>query len=73
MSMLISFYILMSLIEIKLAQKLMHLKSSLLIWALFLGGLSVFAKIDAQAEINQVFHVDPSLLPMTLAAATFMH
>ncbi|MGF6513004.1 glucan phosphoethanolaminetransferase (alkaline phosphatase superfamily) [Pseudomonas sp. BT76 TE3572] len=72
-SMLISFYILMSLIEIKLAQKLMHLKSSLLIWAVFLGGLSVFAKIDAQAEINQIFHVDSSLLPMTLAAATFMH
>lgn len=72
-SMLLSFYILMSLIEIKLAQKLMHLKSSLLIWAVFLGGLSVFAKIDAQAEINQMFHVDPSLLPMTLAAATFMH
>ncbi|WP_219097855.1 hypothetical protein [Pseudomonas sp. UMAB-40] len=72
-SILISFYILMSLIEIKLTQKLMHLKSSLLIWAVFLGGLSVFAKIDAQAEVNQIFHVDPSLLPMTLAAATFMH
>ncbi|EJL99950.1 MULTISPECIES: hypothetical protein [unclassified Pseudomonas] len=72
-SMLLSFYILMSLIEIKLAQKLMHLKSSLLIWAVFLGGLSVVAKIDAQVEINQMFHVDPSLLPMTLTAATFMH
>ncbi|NWA29211.1 hypothetical protein HX866_30430 [Pseudomonas gingeri] len=72
-SMLIGFYILMSLLEIKLDQKLMHLKSSLLIWAAFFGGLGIFAKIDAQAEINQIFHVDPSLLPMTLTAATFIH
>lgn len=72
-SMLIGFYILMSLLEIKLDQKLMHLKSSLLIWAAFFGGLGFFAKIDAQTEINQIFHVDPSLLPMTLAAATFIH
>lgn len=73
LAMLISTYILMSLLELKLAHRLMHLKSSLLILAVLLGGLSIFAKIDAQAELNQIFHVDPSLLPMTLAAGTFIH
>lgn len=72
-SMLISFYIWMSLIELKLARRLMGLKSSLLIWAVFFGGMSQFAKVDAQVEINQIFHVDSALLPMTLAASTFMH
>ncbi|WP_438301979.1 hypothetical protein [Pseudomonas sp. NMS19W] len=73
LAILVSFYILMSLIEMRLARKLMHLKSSLLIWAVLLGGLGFFARIDAQADINGIFHVDPSLLPMTLAAASFMH
>lgn len=67
------FYALIGLVELTVAKPLVQLKSSSFIWAVCLGGLLFFAKVDAQVDLNQMFHIDPTLLPMTLTLATFMH
>ncbi|WP_156669356.1 hypothetical protein [Pseudomonas sp. DR 5-09] len=72
-TMISSVYVVISLIELKLAGKLMNMKSGLSLWLSVIGLLIWFSKIDAQVEVNNIFGVDASLLPMTTAAATFMH
>lgn len=72
-TMISSVYVIISLIELKLAGKLMNMKSGLSLWLSVIGLLIWFSKIDAQVNVNNIFGVDASLLPMTTTAATFMH
>lgn len=72
-AMISSVYVVMSLIELKLAGRLMSMKSGVYIWISLIGLLIWFSKIDAQVDVNNMIGVDASLLPMTTAAATFMH
>jgi hypothetical protein len=71
-SMIASVYVAMSLVELKLAIRLMSLKSGLFLWLSVIGLLTWFSRIDAQVDVNTIFGVDASLLPMTTSAATFM-
>lgn len=71
-AMIVSVYVVMSLVELKLAGRLMSLKSGLFLWMAVIGLLIWFSRIDAQADVNDIFGVDASLLPMTTTAATFM-
>lgn len=54
-------------------QGLLEFKSSTLWWASGLAILGYYARISAMDDVNKVFHVDPSALPMTLIAAHAMN
>lgn len=68
-----SIYVFMGLVEVTLMHHLMTLKSSLLLWAFFVACLGYVARTKASVDINRIFHMDASVFPMTLAAATLLH
>lgn len=72
-SIIASTYVFFSLLELKLAAELMSLRSIVIIWLSSGGILLWFSKADAMANVNEIFGVDASLLPMTTAAATLIH
>lgn len=66
-------YVFSGLVEITFARKLIDLKSTLILWAIFLACLGYLARVRAVADINEIFHVDATLFPMTIFAAAVMH
>lgn len=73
MSLLLGIYTFMALMELRLGQRLLQWKSTVVLWVVFFGCLSYFAKIQAVSDINSIFHIDASLFPMTLLVATALH
>lgn len=68
-----SIYVFLGLVEIFLMTRLVNLKSSLLLWAFFVACLGYVAKAKASVDINTIFHMESSVFPMTLIAATLLH
>ncbi|MDH0302396.1 MULTISPECIES: hypothetical protein [unclassified Pseudomonas] len=73
LSLLMNLYVFSSLLEMTLTKGLLELKSSIALGVVILAVLLKFSQIDAQADVNAIFHVDPSRLPMTMGAATLFH
>lgn len=69
---LIGLFTLAAAIEKMLPRGLQEFKSSALWWTVGLAILAYFARVAALDDVNKVFHIDPSGLPMTLAAANVM-
>lgn len=69
---LIGLFTLAAAIEKMLPRCLLDFKSSAIWWAVGLAILAYFARVAALDDVNRVFHIDPSALPMTLAAANVM-
>ncbi|RMR37939.1 hypothetical protein ALP36_02001 [Pseudomonas syringae pv. coriandricola] len=72
-SLLLGIYTFMALMELRLGQRLLQWKSTVVLWVVFFGCLSYFAKIQAVSDINSIFHIDASLFPMTVLATTALH
>lgn len=72
-SVIASVYVAFALIELKVAGELIGLKAAVFLWVIGGGILVWFSRADAMANVNEIFGVDASLLPMTTAAATFIH
>ncbi len=68
----IGFFALTAGAEKVLGGVLADFKSSALWWTALLALLAYFARISALDDVNKVFHIDPSALPMTLAAGSVM-
>jgi hypothetical protein len=71
--MITSVYVFIGIVELRLAASVINLKSNALLWLSVAGLVIWFAHIDAVSDVNELFGVDASLLPVTVAAATFMH
>lgn len=63
-------YVFVGTVETAILRNLMGLRASLIAWVLLLASLTYVAKAWAVSEINSIFHVDASLLPMTVIATT---
>ncbi|MEE4125042.1 hypothetical protein [Pseudomonas viridiflava] len=72
-SLLLGIYTFMALMELRLGQRLLQWKSTVILWVVFFGCVSYFAKIQAVSDINSIFRIDASLFPMTLLATTVLH
>lgn len=72
-TMIINVYVFISLMELKLAAPLIGLKSSTLLWLSVAGLMIWFSHNDALGNVNEIFGVDPTLLPVTVSASAFMH
>ncbi|EMR47951.1 hypothetical protein PPUTLS46_008914 [Pseudomonas putida LS46] len=72
-TMIINAYVFISLMELRLAAPLMGLKSSTLLWLSVAGLVIWVSHNDALGNVNEIFGVDPALLPLTVSASTFMH
>jgi hypothetical protein len=68
-----SIYVFLGLVEVTLMHRIMNLKSSLLLWAFFVACLGYVARTIASVDINIIFHIEASVFPMTLIAATLLH
>lgn len=66
-------YVFSGLIEITFGRRLIELKSTLILWAIFIACLGYLARVRAMADINAIFHVDATLFPMTLFATSILH
>lgn len=66
-------YVFSSLVEITFGRRLVDLKSTLILWAIFIACLGYLARVRAMADINAIFHVDATLFPMTLFAVSILH
>lgn len=68
-----SIYVFLGLVEVTLMNRLINLKSSLLLWAFFVACLGYVARAKASVDINTIFHMEASAFPMTLMASTLLH
>lgn len=68
-----SIYVFLGLVEVTLMNRLINLKSSLLLWAFFVACLGYVARTKASMDINTIFHMESSTFPMTLIATTLLH
>ncbi|MDY1046957.1 hypothetical protein SOM55_09105 [Pseudomonas coleopterorum] len=72
-SLLLGIYTFLALMELRLGQRLLQWKATIVLWVVSIGCLSYFAKIRAVSDINSIFHIDASLFPMTLLVTTILH
>lgn len=63
-------YIFVGVMEVTLLRDLMGLRASLTAWVVLFAYFTYVAKAKAMSDINSIFHMDATLLPMTLVAAT---
>lgn len=63
-------YIFIGTMETTLLRNLVGLKASTTAWIVLLACFTYVAKAKAVSDVNSIFHVDPSLLPMTVLATT---
>lgn len=66
-------YVFSGLIEVTFGKQLVNLKSTLILWAIFIACLGYLARVQALSDVNAIFHVDATLFPMTLFAAIVIH
>lgn len=66
----VGLYVFVATVETTLLHHLIGLKTSLTAWVLILAYITYVAKAQALSEINEIFHIDASLLPMTIIATT---
>jgi hypothetical protein len=65
-------YVFVGTMETTLLRNLIGLRASLIGWVAIFACFAWVAKSRAVSEVNAIFHVDPSLLPMTLVAVTML-
>lgn len=63
-------YVFVGTMETTLLRNLIGLRASLVAWVILFAYISYVAKAKAVSEINSIFHIDATLLPMTLVAVT---
>ncbi|TBV02991.1 hypothetical protein DNK08_18455 [Stutzerimonas kirkiae] len=63
-------YIFLGVMEITLLRNLIGLRASLVAWIVLFTYFAYVAKAKAMSDINSIFHMDATLLPMTLVATT---
>lgn len=68
----IGFFVLAGACEKILGKGLAEFKVTSLWWAALFAVLGYFARISALNDVNQLFHIDPVAVPMTLVAASVM-
>jgi peptidoglycan/LPS O-acetylase OafA/YrhL len=73
LSVFLGIYVLLCLIENKLGKHIIEFKVTLIAWALLAGTLVFYGRIRAITDINEIFHIDASALPLTLLASTATH
>lgn len=73
LSVFLGLYTLLCLIEGKLGRHIIEFKTTLIAWALLAGSLVFYGRISAVTDINEIFHIDASALPLTLLASTAIH
>lgn len=73
LSVFLGLYALFCLIESSLERHIIEFKSTLIAWAFLAGTLVFYGRINAVTDINKIFHIDPSALPLTLLASTAIH
>lgn len=72
-ALLVGFFALAGTVEKVLGSGFGEFKVSALWWAALLAVLSYFARLSALVDVNSVFHIDPSSLPLTVIATSVMH
>lgn len=65
-------YVFIGTMETTILRNLMGLKASLIAWVVLFAYFAYVAKAQAVSDINSLFHIDASLLPMTVFAATLL-
>lgn len=65
-------YVFFGTIETTLLRNFVGLRASLVGWVTVFAVFAWVSKARALSDINFIFHIDPSLLPMTLVAATVL-
>lgn len=65
-------YVFIGTMETTIFRNLIDLKASLIAWVVLFAYFAYVAKAQAVNDINSLFHIDASLLPMTLFAATVL-
>lgn len=73
LSVFLGLYTLLCLLEGRIGRHIIEFKSTLIAWALLAGSLVFYGHISAITDINEIFHIDPSALPLTLLASTAIH
>lgn len=73
LSIFLGLYTLLCLIESKLGRYIIEFKTTLIAWAILVGTLVFYGRISAITDINEIFHIDASALPLTLIASTAIH
>jgi len=68
----IGLFVLAGTIEKACDKGFAEFKVSALWWAALLAVLSYFARLSAVVDVNSVFNIDPSALPLTVIAASVM-
>lgn len=68
----IGLFILATSIEKLVTKKFSDFKSSAIWWAAAIAILAFYSRICAMEDINNLFHIDPTALPMSLLATQFM-
>lgn len=63
-------YVFIATLETTVLRNLVELRASLVAWLAIFSYVAFLAKANAAIAINDIFHVDASVFPMTLLAVT---